>query len=284
MSSLDIKLKLVLLAFYAGLLVYVLLYIFVEPVRVSINHSQVGIAEWAERYKAWMYVISLAICFLGSASVIFPVPFPVVIFFFGKALINQYGLTPTGTVDIELAIATPVFWAEAFGIAIFGGLGCALGEFSGYAIGMGAKAVVEGTVDSDSKTMARFEALSAAIQSKKKSAPWLIFLFALTPLPDDILMIPLGMAKYPWYKCIIPGWLGKNVTTIFYVFWPVLIELGVLATTGYGSVGDLASIDTGIIMEAIMMGISVGVIVLIMSFDWEKKFGKPTEANQKLED
>ncbi len=262
----DKKIKLLLVGFYAGLILYMLAYVFINPFRIYVNESQVGIAEWAEKYKSLMYVIALFVCFLGSASVVFPVPFPIVMFFFGSAIFLQYGS--------ELAFDNPTFWVEMLGIALIGGLGCALGEVTGYALGMGAKAVVEGTADSESKTFARFEALANAIQSKEKSAPWLVFLFALTPLPDDILMIPLGMARYPWWKCIIPGWLGKTVTTLFYVFWPILIELGVLATTGYGEAGDLTTIDSGILMEALMMGISIGVIAIIMSFDWEKKFGK----------
>ncbi|GAB4318842.1 MAG: hypothetical protein Kow0069_22080 [Promethearchaeota archaeon] len=274
----NLKAKLLLVAFYIGVLVYVLLYAFVEPVRVAINESQEDIAGWAEKYSAWMYLISIFICFLGSASVVFPVPFPVVLFFFGDALFLRYGGT-------EATFAVPMFWVEMMGVAILGGLGCALGEVTGYAIGMGAKAVVEGAREEQeegesSETLARFEALANAIRSNEKSAPWLVFLFALTPLPDDILMIPLGMAKYPWYKCIVPGWLGKTVTTIFYVFWPVLIKLGVLSISGYSQGVDVTAFDSGIVVEAVMMAISVSVIALLLTIDWQKRFGKAADLAQ----
>lgn len=259
------KLKIFLAAFYVGLLVYILLYVYMEPVRVYVNESQEGIAIWAERYKSWMYVIALFVCFLGSASVVFPVPFPVVMFFFGEALLLQYGGVGGG---IEVASGESMFWAEMLGIAFAGGLGCALGEVTGYAMGMGAKAVMEGT---ESKALNRFNALAEAIQKNERSAPWLVFLFALTPLPDDILMIPLGMAKYPWYKCILPGWLGKNVTTIFYVFWPVLINLSLIGG-GYAHSSDPLVVNSGIIVEAVMMGVSILVIAIILSVDWETKF------------
>ena len=42
-----------------------------------------------------------------------------------------------------------------------------------------------------------------------KIAPFLIYLFGLTPLNDDIIIIPLGIIKYDVRKTIFWIWLGK---------------------------------------------------------------------------
>ena len=41
--------------------------------------------------------------------------------------------------------------------------------------------------------------------------PAAIFFFALTPLPDDLLFIPLGVMRYPFLKAFIPALFGKTL-------------------------------------------------------------------------
>jgi uncharacterized membrane protein YdjX (TVP38/TMEM64 family) len=98
----------------------------------------------------------------------------------------------------------------------------------------------------------------------KKRAPVYIFLFALTPLPDDILFLPLGIMKYPFWKCIIPAWIGKNFTILFYCVWPIFVAIG-LTSQGI-STNDASSIIT----EAILLLVTITVMFFIMSFDWTK--------------
>jgi hypothetical protein len=42
-----------------------------------------------------------------------------------------------------------------------------------------------------------------------KLAPFLIFLFGLTPLNDDMITVPLGIIRYNLKKTIFWCWLGK---------------------------------------------------------------------------
>ena len=98
-----------------------------------------------------------------------------------------------------------------------------------------------------------------------------IFLFALTPLPDDILFLPLGMIKYPFWKCIIPGWLGKNFTTMLYCCWPILVAIGFLTQ------GIQSSDKSNIITEAILLLVTITVMFFIMAFNWTKFLEKRGE-------
>ncbi|MCP4763410.1 MAG: hypothetical protein GY870_16680, partial [archaeon] len=101
------------------------------------------------------------------------------------------------------------------------------------------------------------------ILANEKRTPFFIFLFALTPLPDDLIFIPLGMIKYPAWKCIIPGWLGKIFITTLYCLTPVFMSLGLNIS--------LASDDfSSVITEAIMLLVTITVMFFIMSFDWNK--------------
>ena len=93
-----------------------------------------------------------------------------------------------------------------------------------------------------------------------------IFIAAALPIPDDPLWIALGMSKRKvnYLKCLIWGWLGKNVTTIFYVALPIFIILGFTAT-GI-EVNDVASVLT----ESIMLLVTLSMMLFILSFNWDK--------------
>ena len=162
---------------------------------------------------------------------------------------------------MEQILESGPFWLEILGLAIAGGLGCALGEFTGYAVGYGAKKLAD---EADSDFFKNIDGFGKVVLENKKRIPFYVFIFALTPLPDDILFLPLGMLKYPFWKCIIPGWLGKNFTTLFYCLWPILIAMGFMAS-GMES-NDISSIIT----EAVMLMATLGIMFFILAFDWNK--------------
>lgn len=248
------KLTFAFLFFYIAVLVYLLLFVFVPPIQeaiISARQNLAGLTEGSNYY--WALLISFVICFLGSASIAFPVPFPFVLFSLSLSVMGNFG-------PASIAILSPIFWFQIIGIAIIGGFGCAIGELSGYIVGYGAKKIADGT---HSTLLENIDGFGKLILENEKRTPLYIFLFALTPLPDDIIFLPLGMIKYPPWKCILPGWLGKNITTLVYCLWPVVFALGF--TGGYSD-GHFSSIIT----ESIMMIITITVMFFIMSFDWNK--------------
>jgi membrane protein DedA with SNARE-associated domain len=169
-------------------------------------------------------------------------------------------------------LASGSFWVQILGLAIIGGLGSALGESTGYAVGFSSKKI---TQERKSKTIDNVDGFGKLILANKKRAPLLIFLFSLTPLPDDLLFLPLGMIKYPFWKCIIPGWLGKNFTTLVYCCWPIFVAFG-LTTQGIES--DSIS---SIIIEAILLLITISVMFFILSFDWKNYLEKRKQKKLK---
>ncbi|MFX1573455.1 MAG: VTT domain-containing protein [Promethearchaeota archaeon] len=264
------KLTIVFITFYLIVIIYLILFLLVPKVQVAIVESRLvltGITQGANYF--WAIIISLIICFLGSASIGFPIPFPFVLFSLSNSIFIRYiniGL------NLGEVILSSSFWLEILGIAIAGGLGSALGEFTGYVVGYGTKKIAE---ERNSDLLNNINGFGKLILDNEKRTPFYIFLFALTPLPDDLLFLPLGMIKYPFWKCILPGWLGKNFTTLFYCCWPIFVAVGFTAQ------GLEANDRSSIITEAILLLVTITVMFFIMSFDWVKFLEKRRQRKNK---
>ncbi|MFX1455980.1 MAG: VTT domain-containing protein [Promethearchaeota archaeon] len=253
------KLTIIFASFYLIIIIYILLFLFVPIIQSAIIQSRenlTGLTEGSNYY--WALFISFIICFLGSASIGFPIPFPFVLFSLSNSILLRY--TNLGLIFTQI-LQSGTFWGEILGIALIGGLGSALGEFTGYAVGYGTKKIAE---ERNSDLLNNVDGFGKMILDNKKRTPLYIFLFALTPLPDDILFLPLGMLKYPFWKSIIPAWFGKNFTTLFYCCWPIFVTLG------FTSQGIQSNSISSIITEAILLLVTITVMFFIMAFDWVK--------------
>jgi membrane protein DedA with SNARE-associated domain len=183
--------------------------------------------QFAQQYG---YLGVFIISFIGSVSVIFPIPYTIVIFFLGSVL-------------------DPVF------VAVSGGLGAALGEFSGYTLGYYGRKVV---------SKERRRKMDFMVKLFNRYGPAAIFVFALTPLPDDLLFIPLGVMRYPFLKAFVPALLGKTLMTF------------ILAYSGQHSIELIVTIfgESGWIGTLITVALLILIIVAIIKIDWEKLFEK----------
>jgi len=74
-----------------------------------------------------------------------------------------------------------------------------------------------------------------------------------------------------WHVGLIWGWLGKNITTFFYVILPLFLILGYTAT-GI-DINDISSVIT----EAVMLLITISLMFFILSFNWDKFLDKRQE-------
>ena len=93
-------------------------------------------------------------------------------------------------------------------LGIISGLGAGIGEITSYIVGRligGSKKMKE------SEMGEKFHRIRTKFEEKPASIPITIFLFAMTPLPDDAILVPMGMMRYPYWKSIPPCTLGKTI-------------------------------------------------------------------------
>lgn len=187
--------------------------------------------EWMEQFAhQFGYLGVFIISFIGSVSVVFPVPYTIVIYLLGTVL-------------------------DPFFVAVSGGLGSALGEFSGYALGYYGRTVV---------SEERRRKMDYMVKVFDRYGPVAIFLFALTPLPDDLLFIPLGVMRYPFWKAFIPALFGKTLMTF------------ILAYSGQQSITIIETLfaGSGLLGTVITSALLILIIVAMIKIDWEKLFEK----------
>ncbi len=267
------KITVVFAFFYLGVIIYLILFLTVPEIQQAIilsRHDITGLTDGSNYIIALL--ISFFICLIGNASIGFPIPYPFILFSYSNSIYLKYSIA--GLTLSEVFLNGP-FWLEILGIAVVGGLGSALGELVGFLIGIGAKKIANRT---HSKTLDNVQGFGKLILDHPKSMHIYIFIAAALPIPDDPLWIALGMSdkKINFPRCLIWAWTGKNITTLFYVIFPLLILLG-FSATGI-ELNDISSVIT----ESIMLIITLVIMQFILQFNWEKYLDKGSEKNSEL--
>ena len=85
-------------------------------------------------------------------------------------------------------------------LGLYSGLGSTIGEFSSYYIGIGGSKIIN-------KKYSKQVAITKRLL--ERHGAFLIFLFAFTPLPDDLLLVTYGIIKYDLKKAFTAMLLGK---------------------------------------------------------------------------
>lgn len=170
------------------------------------------------------------ISFIGTVSIVFPIPYTLVILLLGTGGMNPLLLT------------------------VAGGLGSALGEFSGYAIGYYGRRMI---------SKERRRKMDFFVRVFDKYGPLAVFLFALTPLPDDLLFIPLGILKYKFWRMFIPCIAGKVLMCAFLAYFGGLFRDVILLIFGEEESW------VGMLITAVLL---IFILVILLKVDWEKFF------------
>jgi membrane protein YqaA with SNARE-associated domain len=199
------------------------------------------IAQWMQNFAVqYGYLGIFLISLFGAMSIFVPIPYTVVIFILGG-----------------LQTFNPLL------IAVAAGVGSTIGEFSGYLIGAGGRKVIS---DRYKKKM------NFLVKLFNKYGAVVIFIFALTPLPDDLLFIPLGVLRYSLLRAFVPALIGKFLSNLI-IAYSGRLSLEIVKNI-FGVEGEGMSLVIGTII-----GIALLVIVFIIMFkvDWEKRFAKYVE-------
>ncbi len=96
------------------------------------------------------------------------------------------------------------------------------------------------------------------------------FVAAATPMPDDIIFIPLGLAKYNPKRFFIATLTGKIVLSYIIVFISHYIGLSFIEPF-LENIDDTTPVYIGI---AIFAAIMTAIIVLLLKLDWQRIMAK----------
>jgi membrane protein YqaA with SNARE-associated domain len=204
-----------------------------------------GLFDWENYLLQYSYVGVFAISLVGAMSIIVPIPYTFIILTLGMEGMNPLLLT------------------------VAGGLGSGVGEFSGYILGYYGRSVIS---EKQQRKMGYM------IRIFDRYGPITIFLFALTPLPDDLLFIPLGMLRYKFIKAFIPSILGKTLMCAILAYGGQFFGniLNVVFGESTPEMKLLISIITAIAL--------VFILVAMLKIDWEKVFEKYVGAERVKKD
>jgi len=206
------------------------------------------IEHWLEDFAIqYGYLGVFLISLLGATSIFVPIPYTVVIFILGS-----------------LQTFDPFF------IAVAAGAGAAIGEFSGYLLGVGGRKVIG---DKYKKKMDFITKLF------KKYGSIAIFIFALTPLPDDLIFIPLGVMRYSLLRAFVPAILGKFFSNLI-IAYSGRLSLEIVKSL-FGLEGEGTSLLVGTIIGIVLLVI---VFIIMFKLDWEKRFKKYVDEPKSSEE
>ena len=97
-----------------------------------------------------------------------------------------------------------------------------------------------------------------------------VFAAAATPIPDDLVYIPLGLAKYNPKRFFVATFTGKVV--LHYVIVLISHFLGIsLVTPFLEDIDDPSTVYVGI---AVFVGLVILSVVLLLRLDWARLLGR----------
>ncbi|MCS7119743.1 MAG: VTT domain-containing protein [Nitrososphaerota archaeon] len=176
------------------------------------------------------YVGIFAVSFIGASSVIIPIPYTLIVFFMGKIL-------------------------DPLLVALSAGTGSALGELFGYLLGFFGRAAVSEERKKKMEYMVKI--------FDRYGATMIIFLFALLPLPDDLLFIPLGIMRYNFFRAFLPAFAGKILMCLILAYGGRLSISAIEVLLG-GEGGIFTMLATAILL--------IIIVCAMLKIDWEKLF------------
>ena len=151
--------------------------------------------------KEYAYIGAFLISLIGNATIILPIPVPLVLASLAAVFYANAGLV--GAIMVGLA----------------GGAGAAIGELLGYTAGYSGRRVVT-----------RSKLYGRLLDWVRRWGVIAIFIFSLVPfLPFDLAGVAAGVVRFPMWKFLVACWLGRAILYIVIALagalgWEVLVS------------------------------------------------------------
>ncbi|MFX0167977.1 MAG: VTT domain-containing protein [Candidatus Hodarchaeota archaeon] len=211
---------------------FIILLVIPVLIGLSIVDLMNGVIDWAfiTFGPVGIYLGIFLVSIFGNFTVIFPVPYLFVL--------------------LWLVIGWPggITLVDGLLLGFVVGAGAAIGETTAWLLGRTQTGSLE-----ESSTGRRI--LKLREQIERGFGGLLIFLYAASPLPDDILLIALGATKYPLWKALLYSFLGKVTLALIItlgalqpLIQPILVQI-------FGGVSDPVSDTAYLILGIALIGL-----------------------------
>ena len=207
----------------------------------------IGVYYWFQSVSVLIgYPGAFAVSLLGNATILVPFPYIAVIFFLGGTTAGAAG----------------AFVFDPWILGILSGIGATLGEMTGYVLGWYGSRYVD---------QEQANGFLDYADRHPRLTPFVVWFLAATPLPDDMLVVPLGVAKYSWKNVLIPQLIGKTMF-LMAIAWAGRIGLAVFQSI---TVGDPAN-PVSKTIEVVTFLLLIVCVYIIIRLDWAKISTKAT--------
>ncbi len=183
------------------------------------------------------YPGAFLISVIGNATILVPFPYVGVAFILG-------GLSEGA-----------VFVFDPWLIGTISGIGAMIGEMTGYFIGYGG-----GTLIDKEQT----SAFKKYVDAHPRATPFVVWFLAATPIPDDVLVVPLGAARYSWWKVVLAQLFGKTMF-LMGIAWSGRFGLDFVGSI-LGGTNPLGILSRVIEVSSVML--VVLAIYMLVRIDW----------------
>ena len=95
-------------------------------------------------------------------------------------------------------------------LGVVAGVGAALGKVTSYALGR------LGYLAAGDNTKSNLNAIQGVLA---RYGMWGVFIFAVTPLPDDVYVIPMGIARLPFWRFFVADLAGKILLSVLVAYF-----------------------------------------------------------------
>ncbi len=136
-------------------------------------------------------------------------------------------------------------------LGIAAGIGGSLGKITSYALGRSGYALFKPSMRKN------MDALRSLVG---KYGDIGVFVFAITPLPDDIYLIPIGMMKYSFWRFIVANTAGKIVLSI---------GVALFSRSYFQIASSLIGEGSLIVALAVLIPVLVVITIILLRTDWE---------------
>ncbi len=139
---------------------------------------------------------------------------------------------------------------DPLALGIVAGIGGALGKTTSYFLGK------SGYLLSGMETRKNLEFFGSFI---RRYGTLGVFVFAISPLPDDIYFVPLGMVKFPFWRFMAASAAGKAILSTAVAYFG----------RAYFQFSDLYLGVGGVTGTVVIIMITLAVTILLARTDWE---------------